>query len=120
MISMQNESDRSSGSNRGHDRKRGEMSTSNFQCQRSQGRDAGKRSKFKSSKTSKIEAVERVVECHDDYMTFRKKKLERYEVMEAAKLRTKNMKLYMKLKEKPYKNDSDKKNDGTVGVNAVW
>ncbi|GAA0158731.1 hypothetical protein LIER_15678 [Lithospermum erythrorhizon] len=60
------------------------MSTSNVQCQRPQGRDAAKRSKDKSSKASKIEGVERVVECHDDYMTFRKKELERYEAMEAV------------------------------------
>ncbi|GAA0171922.1 hypothetical protein LIER_25850 [Lithospermum erythrorhizon] len=92
------------------------MSTSNIQCQRPQGRDAAKRSKGKSSKASKIEPVERAVECHDDYMTFKKKELERYELMEAArkameaaKQSTKNMKLYMKLKEKPYKDDSDKK-----------
>ncbi|GAA0144641.1 hypothetical protein LIER_05034 [Lithospermum erythrorhizon] len=99
------------------------MSTSNIQFHHPQGRDGAKRSKGKSSKALKIEAVERVVECHDDYMTFREKKLERYEAMEAvrkheleryeametAKLRTKNMKLYMKLKEKPYMDDSDKK-----------
>ncbi|GAA0150708.1 hypothetical protein LIER_09586 [Lithospermum erythrorhizon] len=76
---------RSSGSKRGHDSEGGEMSTSNVQCQRPQGRDAAKRSKGKSSKASKIEAIERVVECHDDYMTFRKKELERYEAMEVAR-----------------------------------
>ncbi|GAA0147634.1 hypothetical protein LIER_07287 [Lithospermum erythrorhizon] len=85
------------------------MPISNTQHQRPQGRDASKRLKGKSKKISKVEVVEKAVECHEDYMAFRKNELERYEAMEAAKLRTKNMKLFMKLKEKQYMDTNDKK-----------
>ncbi|GAA0159589.1 hypothetical protein LIER_16329 [Lithospermum erythrorhizon] len=100
MINMQKDSDQSSGSKRGLDSEGGKMSISNTQHQRPQGRDASKRLKGKPKKISKVEVVEKAVEWHEDYMTFRKNELERYEAMEAAKLHTKNMKLYMKLKKK--------------------
>ncbi|GAA0147119.1 hypothetical protein LIER_06900 [Lithospermum erythrorhizon] len=100
MINMQKDSDQSSGSKRGLDSEGGEMSISNTQHQRPQGRDVSNLLKGKSKKISRVEVVEKAVECHEDYMAFRKIELERYEAMKAAKLRTKNMKLYMKLKKK--------------------
>ncbi|GAA0147990.1 hypothetical protein LIER_07550 [Lithospermum erythrorhizon] len=76
MINMQKDSYQSSRSKRGLDSEGGEMSISNTQHQCPQGRDASKRLKGKSKKISKVEVVEKAVECDEDYMAFMKNEVE--------------------------------------------